>query len=169
VSPASRVPLRLPLLGEEPGEIPPSDDSLRMPFSVPAVALVATRKAGLEAARAALAAAAAARGLTCAELEAIVRDGRSEQVTQGSLERVSAPLLELPEHLAAIDARLSADLLVAIGAAIVAIRAPRVSVLVTSGLPSSDWDASVRSVRSRFDLVMPELDAVLARELVARL
>jgi hypothetical protein len=169
VSPASRVPLRLPLLGEEPGEIPPIDDALRMPFSVPTIALVATHKPGLDAARAALHAAARARGLACAELEAIVRDGRVEQSTAGPVVRVSAPLLELPEQLAVIDAQLAVDLLVAIGPAIIAIRAPRVSVLVTSGLPTSEWDASVRSVRSRFDLVVPELDAHLARELVARI
>lgn len=166
---AGRVPLRLPLLAEEPGEIPPIDDALRMPFSVRTLGLVATRKAGLDAARANLAAAAAARGLRHAELEVSVREGRAEQSASGSIERLSGPLLELPERLAAIDARLSVELLVAIGAAVVAIRAPQVSVLVTSGLPSSEWDASVRSVRSRFDLVVPELDAQLARELVARL
>ena len=164
-----RTPLRLPLLAEQPREIPPIDDALRMPFAAPSIAIVATRRAALEAALDAVRAALSARGLSWAELEALVRDGPVERSTAGPSTRVLAPLLDLPEQLAAIDARLSVDRVVAIGPAIVAIRAPEVSVLVTSGLPSSEWDASVRSVRGRFDLVVPELDAVLARELLARL
>ncbi|MFN9810727.1 MAG: hypothetical protein ACK6CU_13955 [Deltaproteobacteria bacterium] len=161
--------LRLPLLPAEPDELPPIDDALRAPFSVPSIALVSVRRSALETSLRALRAGLESARMRFTELEVILRDGAATIVDTPTGRRLAAPLLALPACLAEVDAGLSDEALVTVGSAVVAIRAPRLSILLTAGLPSTEWDADVRSVRRRFDLVVPELDAALARELAARL
>ncbi|MBX7196650.1 MAG: hypothetical protein K1X94_31650 [Sandaracinaceae bacterium] len=161
--------LRLPLLGAEPGEIPPIDDALRVPFATPSIALVASPTADGVGARDALREALRAAGRASIELEVVVSDGPARVSRTELGHRIDAPLLEIPDALAAIDRSLSPGTCVlATGAAVVAVRRPTVSILVTGGAPPSEWGLEARSVRERFELVVPGVDTVLARELVAR-
>lgn len=167
--------VRLPLLGSaasraaEP-EIPVVDDALRASFALPSLAIVASAPHALERAVTTLREAARARALIAAELHVVVQDGPARVVpVQGGV-RVLAPLLELPARLRDAEPGLrGAGLLLATGAAVVAIRRPTVAVLVTAGLASQDWGREARSVRAQIDLVVPELDEALAVALLARL
>lgn len=149
--------VRLPVVGAPSIEaraeaIPTLDDSLRRPFAIPTIALVATSARALASARGVLEHAAVALGKRVVSLT------------------LDAPLLELPAKLLERERALhGAELLITTGAAIVAIRRPRVSILVTDRRAPSEWGADVRSVRDRIDLLVPELDPILARELLARL
>ncbi len=108
-------------------------------------------------------------GVAIAELRAVLRDGDVTVEQRAGATEILAPLLEMPEAIArASDALPDHALLLASGVGIVAIRRPSVSVLVTRGRAPGDWPADVRSVRDRFELIVPELDATLARELVSR-
>lgn len=161
--------MRLPLAAVDPEELPPIDDGLRVPFERACIAIVAIDPRDLEPAVAGLRAAATASGRACVELRAALRDGPVSIEGSAARTEIAAPLLELPEAIARASAELPAhDLLLATGVGLVAIRRPEVSVLVTRGRAPSDWPADVRSVRHRFELIVPELDAHLARELVAR-
>jgi hypothetical protein len=164
---SERGRIRLPLASAEPDEIPPVDDALRLPFAAPSIALVAIDPAAYDAALAMLRSAANQASRRSAEVHAVLAPRESARVVPP---RVEAALLDMPEALMAAERALGAhDLVLATGAAVVAIRRPTVALLLTSGRPASDWPADVRSVRHRFDLIVPELDAVLARELIARI
>jgi hypothetical protein len=159
--------IRLPLASAEPDELPPVDDALRLPFGAPSIAIVAVDGRGYGAALATLRAAAVEASRLVSELHAILSPRRGARLAPP---RVEAALLDMPEALMAAERTLvSHALVLATGVAVVAIRRPTVAVLLTEGRPASDWPADVRSVRHRFDLIVPELDAVLARELIARI
>lgn len=159
--------IRLPLTSAEPDEIPPVDDALRLPFAAPSIALVAVEPAGYGTALASLRRAAEDALRRTAEIHAILAPRQTVRVVPP---RVEASLLDMPEALMTAERALGAhDLVLATGVAVVAIRRPTVAVLLTSGRLPADWPTDVRSVRHRFDLVVPELDAVLARELLARI
>lgn len=148
---------RLPVVGAPSIEaraevIPEIDEALRRPFAMPAVGLLATSARVLAVSLVTLEAAAQALGRRTATLS------------------LDAPLLELPAKILEREAMLrDVDVLITTTAAIVAIRRPRLSILVTDRRVPSEWGADVRSVRDRVDLVVPELDPVLARELLSRL
>lgn len=159
--------VRLPLAPTDPEELPPVDDSLRLPFERPSLALVGVEEGLAERALAVLRDASAAAGRSFAEVHAVLST-REGVRREGA--RVEASLLEMPEALLAAERALPPhDLVLATGVALVAIRRPSVSILVTRGRAPGDWPMDVRSVRHRFELVVPELDVALARELVARL
>jgi hypothetical protein len=131
---------------------------------VRSIALVSVRRSALETSLRALRAGLESARVRFTELEVILRDGAATIVDTPTGRRLAAPLLALPACLAEIDAGLSDEALVTVGSAVVALRAPRLSILLTAGLPSTEWDADVRSVRRRFDLIVPEL-APLTRPL----
>jgi hypothetical protein len=165
VSEARRV--RLPLAATDPEELPPVDDALRLPFEKPSLAVVGVEPGLVERALAALREACAGAGRKVAEVHAVLAAREGARLDG---DRVHASLFEVPEALLRAERALQAhDLVLASGVALVAIRRPTVSILVTRGRAAGDWPMDVRSVRHRFELIVPELDAALARELVARL
>ena len=83
---------------------------------------------------------------------------------------IRGALLALPSALVEVEAEFAeTDLVLATGLAFIAIRKPSLSVLITGGLASVEWKSEVRDLRHRFDLIVPELDAFLAGEIVKRL
>lgn len=149
------------------GELPPVDDGLRLPFAAPSLALLGARSADVEAALGTLRALPASRHR---ELDVRVTEGEGRRHETAEGLRVEGELFALPGALADADGALaSASLVIATGAAVVALRRPTVTILVTGGATPSELPADVRSVRAHIDLVVPTLDAALARELVARL
>ena len=148
--------VRLPIVGAPSIEakaeaIPAIDEALRRPFAIPTMGLVAAHARALAQSIVVLESAAHALGRRVATLG------------------LEAPLLELPRLILEREAALrDVDLLIVTGA-IVAIRKPRVSILVTDRRVPSEWGADVRSLRERIDLVVPEIDPFLARELITRL
>lgn len=168
--------VRLPLAGELREELPPVSDALRAPLALPCIALVSAGggdalESGLVALREALHEAlrsAQGESSELAELHAVLRTREGAEL---ALPKVNASLLAMPAALLEAEAALAAGrprVLLATGVALVAIRAPSLAILVTSGRSILDWSPDVRSVRHRFDLIVPELDRVLARELAER-
>lgn len=161
----------LPLLGAPPrlvvDALPLVSDDILPRFAAPSVALVAVEQGVIEGACAAFREALRERSRASRELHVRVAKGaaRLAEFPEGIL--VEGPLVELHPLIEQASAGLDerARLLVT-GPAVLALRRPRVAVLVTSAIPRSEWGPDVRSVRSRFDLVVPSLDVSLARELV---
>ncbi len=167
--------VRLPIVGASrvgrPSEpIPPIDDALRLPFAVPVIALIASHPRALDRSLLVLHHAAAALSKRVTGLHVRVSESaRIARDEDGDLV-IEAPLLALPASLLEAERSLGGvDLVIGTGAALVALRRARVSILVTDRRVPSEWGADVRSVRERVDLVVPEIDPSLARELFARL
>lgn len=161
--------VRLPLAAVDPEELPPIDDALRAPFERPSIAIVSIDRREHEPTLESLRGAASGLGHVIAEIRTTLREGAVAMESGSRGIELAAPLLEMPEALARAEQALPRHaLLVASGVGLVAIRRPTVSVLVTRGRAASDWPVDVRSIRHRFELIVPELDATLARELVMR-
>ncbi len=159
--------VRLPLAGDEPVELPPVDDALRLAFAAPSIAVVGVERGLVEGALEVLRGACVASGVRHAELHAVLA---SREGVRHEPPRLEASLLEMPAGLLEAERRLAShELVLASGVALVAIRRPTVSILVTRGRGPSDWRIDVRSVRHRFELIVPELEPALARELVVGL
>lgn len=67
----------------------------------------------------------------------------------------------------ALEGLRAEGLVVALGAAFVALRRPALAILVTGGASPVQWDPDVRALRDRFQLIVEEPRPALARELVA--
>jgi len=159
--------VRLPLAGDEPVELPPVDDALRLAFGAPCIAVVGVERGLAEGALEVLRGACASSAVRHAELHAVLA---SREGARHEPPRLEASLPEMPAALLDAERRLPAHALVlSSGVALVAIRRPTVSILVTRGRSPGDWRIDVRSVRHRFELIVPELEPALARELVVRL
>ena len=163
--PANQI--RLPLEGAALEPIPHVSDALRAPFGRVSIALAGTSNAVLTRALEVVREACAREGVRAEELHVVLRKTDGADVV---LPVIRGSLLALPSALAEVEPRLAeADLVLATGLAFIAIRKPTLSVLITGGVPSVEWKSEVRDLRHRFDLIVPELDAFLAGEVVKRL
>jgi len=165
MSPA--IQIRLPLEGAAQDPIPPVSDALRAPFGKVSIALAGTTNAALTRGLEVLRAACVQQGVKTEELHVVLRKTEGVDI---ALPVIRGSLLSLPGALMEVEHALAgADLVVATGLAFIAIRKPTLSVLITGGLASVEWKSEVRDLRHRFDLIVPELDAFLAGEIVTRL
>ena len=159
--------IHLPLEGAPIEPIPHVSDALRAPLGKVSIALAATSSELLTRVLEVLREALNKHSVDARELHVVLR--RSEGV-EVALPFIRGSLLALPSALVSVeDELLKADLVLATGLAFIAIRKPTLAVLVTGGVPSVEWKSEVRDLRHRFDLIVPELDAFLAGEVVKRL
>lgn len=107
-----------------------------------------------------------------------LRDALGAPVTRVSLRtREGSEVIEGDETIvrassSAIDATLAAlpgAGRIVVGAAFVALRRPRLAILITGGASPVQWDPTIRALRERFDLVLEDPRASLARELARQL
>jgi hypothetical protein len=98
------------------------------------------------------------------------RAGAERAETSGTEGVLRASAEALPAALDAWieDAPTSAPT-IALGLPWVALRRPRVAVLLTAGASPVHWEPEIRELRERFELVIPEPRPGLARALVRRL
>ena len=165
MSPANQI--RLPLEGATLEPIPHVSDALRAPIGKVSIALAGTSNAVLTQALDVVREACGQQGVKAQELYVVLRKTNGVDV---ALPVIRGSLLALPSALVDVESTLAGvDLVLATGLAFIAIRRPTLSVLITGGLASVEWKSEVRDLRHRFDLIIPELDAFLAGELVKRL
>lgn len=165
MAPANQI--RLPLEGAAQEPIPHVSDALRAPLGKVSIALAATSNDVLMRALDVVREACKAQSIDTQELHVVLRKTEGADI---ALPFIRGALLALPNALVEVESELmNADLVLATGLAFIAIRKPTLAVLVTGGVPSVDWKSEVRDLRHRFDLIVPELDAFLAGEVVKRL